>query len=347
MAFRAKTKRAARGKTLGPRVHESPFADADARVFVAVAQVGSFAGAATLLKMTPSAVSKAVARLESALGLKLLVRTTRSLHLTDEGLSFRDRCERAFALLSEAAEEVSRGARAVRGTIRIGLPPLFGTHFLPRVLSRLLAEHPGLRVEVVSTMRAADIVERRLDLAIVVGPLPDSSFVARPMGYGQFGTFASPAYVARHDAPTNPEDLMSHACLGYSQPDGRDAPFVFRTGELRPPCIARSDDMQHLAAMAVEGLGVAQLPVFAVARELEASRLVRILQAYEPEPKLASLVFPGGRALSERVRVLVEELVSPSSQLPGATATLSALSAGRTERIRPSRSRPAHGTQSR
>lgn len=306
----------------GP-VHAAPFADADARIFVTVARAGSFAAAAALARMTPSAVSKAVARLEAALGVKLLVRTTRALHLSEEGVAFRDRCERAFTLLSEAVEEVSTRASAVKGTIRIGVPPVFGTYLLPRVIARARAEHPALCVELVSTMRPADIVERRLDFAIVVGPLPDSSFVARPLGYGQFVTVASPEYITRRGAPARVEDLPRHARLVYTRPDGRDAAFLFKPGgEADPPVevAARSDDMHHLAAMAAAGAGVAQLPMFTVARELEANALVRLLARWEPEPKLASLVFPGGQSISRRARYVVEQLLRSESDVAGATS---------------------------
>lgn len=319
------------GKTLGPRAHESPFADADARLFVSVAQAGSFAGAAALAGLTPSAVSKAVSRLEAGLGSKLVVRTTRALHLTDEGTAFRERCERAFVLLGEAAEEVSRGAQSVRGSVRIGVPPLFGTHFLPGALARLAERHPELRVEIVSTMRASDLVERRLDLAIVVGPLPDASYVARPLGYGRFVFVASPSYLARRGTPRRPADLEQHACLTYTQPDGRAASFALAAGQSIAPtdALARSDDMQHLAAMAVAGLGVAQLPFFAVSREVANGALVVLLERDEPEPKLASLVFPSGRELPRRVRVVVDVLASRESEMPGTRAPRSGKQATR------------------
>ena len=131
-------------------------------------------------------------------------------------------------------------------------------------------------------------------------------------------------YLARRGTPKSPADLVTHACLAYTRPDGRDAPFLFGAEEplelVRVAGPIRSDDMHHLAAMAVAGIGVAQLPHFAVARELETKTLIRILERHEPEPKLASLVFPAGRIIPRRVRVLADRLVSPSSELPGTTA---------------------------
>jgi DNA-binding transcriptional LysR family regulator len=130
------------------RTHELPISEADARVFVTVADAGSFtaAAAAALHAMTPSAASKSIGRLESDLGVRLLVRTTRALHLTEEGAAFHERCARAFEMLAEAAEEAGADTHAVAGTVRVGLPSLLGTCLLAPRLPALLARHPKLRV---------------------------------------------------------------------------------------------------------------------------------------------------------------------------------------------------------
>ncbi|WP_169927172.1 LysR family transcriptional regulator [Labilithrix luteola] len=304
------------------RVHELPFAEGDARVFSAVAAAGSFTTAASLLRMTPSAVSKAITRLEAALHVRLLARTTRALHLTDEGAAFHERCVRAFGILAEAAEEASAGTSVVTGIVRIGLPPLFGTYFLPRVLAGLLVQHPRLRVDLVSTMNASDVVDRGLDLAIIVGDLRDSSLVSRPLGYGQFVTVAAKSYLQRAGTPRTPDDLSSHRCLAYTRTDGRSAPWVFGRGdanrEVSPNAQLRSDDMHHLASMAVEGLGIAHLPLFVVTHDIDAGRLVRLLGDDEPEPKPASLVHVGGRTIPLRIRTVIDFLVA--SELQGTTS---------------------------
>ncbi|WP_037283870.1 LysR family transcriptional regulator [Rubellimicrobium mesophilum] len=296
-------------------------AEADARVFVSVADTGSFTAAAALHDMSPSAVSKAVSRLEAALGVRLLTRTTRALHLTEEGTAFHERCARAFRLLAEAAEEVTAGTGEVAGTVRLGLPSLFGTYLVAPRLASLLEAHPRLQVEIVTTMRLSDVVERGLDLAVVVGPLPDSSLAARPLGYGQFVTVAAPGYLTGHPAPETPLDLNAHRCLGWLRPDGRVEPWRFREEgaerTLEPRVGVASDDMHHLAAMAEAGAGVAHLPLFAVARGLKAGSLARLLEAHDPAPKLASFVYPSGRSMPRRVRVLMEHLAQQPSALPG------------------------------
>jgi len=314
-------KKRVEGTRLMSRTHELPIAEADARVFVTVADAGSFTAAAVLHSMTPSAVSKAIGRLEADLGVQLLARTTRALHLTEEGTAFHERCARAFDLLAEAAEEASAGTLAVAGTVRVGLPPLFGTFVVAPLLPALLAQHPKLRIEIVSTMRLSDIFDLGLDVAIAVGALPDSSLVARPLGYGQFVTVAAPACFREAPRPSRPEELLAHRRLAYTRPDGREEPWSFKTPEgqlqIETRAEVRSDDMHHLAAMTVAGLGIAHLPMFVVSKQIANGRLERLLQEFEHTPKPASLVYPASRAMPRRVRVFIDFLLSGKHQLAG------------------------------
>lgn len=307
-------------KTLVTNVHELPFAPADARVFVSVAEAGSFARAAAMHSMSPSAVSKTIRRLEEALGTRLLTRTTRALHLTDEGIRFHELTAQAFELMAAAVEEAQSTTRAVRGLVRIGMPPLFGTYLMPRVIAELQVEHPDLAIEIVSTMVVSDLVDRGLDLVIAVGELPPSSFLTRPLGWGQFVVVASAAYLKAHREPKVASDLDGHACIGYVAPDGRVVPWMFAGNTMLPiePSI-RSDDMHHIAAMAAAGLGIAQLPLFVVTQDIEVGRLRRLLPRAEPAVKLASIVFPSTRTMPRRVRVVVDHLAERATPLSGTT----------------------------
>lgn len=286
-------------------------------MFVSVAEAGSFAAAAMLHAMSPSAVSKTVRRLEDALGTQLLQRTTRSLHLTDEGRRFHELTARAFGLLADAVTETDASAHSIRGLVRLGMPPLFGTHLMPSVFGALRARHPDLELEIASTMRLADLVDRGLDLVVTVGDVPDSSFLTRPLGRGQFVVVASPAYLKKHPAPRTPSDLSKHVCLGYTTPDQRLAPFFFKSGPATVASPIRSDEMHHLAAFAESGLGIAQLPLFVVHDAIASGRLVRVLENAEPPSKLASIVYPAARALPRRVRVVLEQLTQAAEPLPG------------------------------
>jgi DNA-binding transcriptional LysR family regulator len=299
--------------------------EADARIFVAVAQAGSFVAAATLHGMTPSSVSKAISRLEGGLGVRLLHRTTRKLQLTDEGTAFAERCDRAFALLAEAAEEASASTRSVAGVLRVGMPPLFGTHLVGPRLPALLLRHPELRVELKTLLRPGDFLDAGLDCAIAVGRLPDSSLAARPLGYGLFVTVASPAYLQAAGMPATVEDLSRHRRIGFTGADGREAPWMFADGgggvrmwEVQGQ--VRTDEMHHLGACAAAGLGIAQMPLFAIAGELASGRLVRLLTPFEAPGKLASVVYPAARALPRRVRVFIDFMLAlgeSPQDLPG------------------------------
>lgn len=302
-------------------VHELPISEADARVFVTVAELGSFTSAATLHAMSPSGVSKAITRLETALGVRLLARTTRSLHLTDEGMAFHERAARAFALLAEAADEAAAGTQQVAGTVRVGSPLLFGTHLIAPMLPAVHRKHPRLRVEIVTTQKLSQFIEAGLDLAIAVGDLPDSSFVARPLGYGQMVTVAAPAYLDEQGTPADPAALAGHRCLAFTRPDGREAPWSFVTADgtlaFEPNAAFRADEMHHLLVMAVAGLGLAQLPLFVVAPALASGELVRLLADHDPAPRLASVVYPAGRTMPRRVRAFVDFLLTYDVPVPG------------------------------
>jgi DNA-binding transcriptional LysR family regulator len=291
-------------------------------VFATVAEARSFTAAAELHCMTPSAVSKAIRRLEHALGVRLVARTTRALHLTDEGIRFHELSARALGLLVDAYEDAAATTNDARGVVRIGMPPLFGTYLMPTVLAGLRAKHPNLRVEIVSTMHASELVERALDLVIAVGPIVDSSFVAQPLGVGQFVTVAAPGYLSRAGTPATPAEVARHACLVYTASDGRPVPWAFAfEDEVRSVAVdaaVRSDEMHHLAALAAAGLGIAQLPLMAIADDVAAGRLMRLLTAYEPPPKPASLVYLSGRSLPHRVRAVLDHLAAQAA-IPGTT----------------------------
>lgn len=303
------------------RIHELPVSEADARIFVTVAEAGSFVAAAARHSLTPSAVSKAISRLENSLGVRLLARTTRKLNLTDEGAIFAERAARAFSLLAEAAEEASASTRSVSGILRIGLPPLFGTYVVGPMLPGLLARHPRLRVEMKTLVRLPDFMNAGVDCAITVGDLPDSSLAARPLGHGLFVTVASPGYLKEAGTPSTIGDLARHRRIAFTRPDGRENPWLFsESGEVRHFDVqghVRTDEMHHLGACAAAGLGIAQVPMLVIAADLASGRLVRLLAPYEAPAKLASIVCPAGRAMPRRVRVFIDYMLSAGKDLPG------------------------------
>ena len=192
--------------------------------FVNVVEAGSFALAASRLRVTRSAVGKAIARLEHRLGVRLFHRTTRRQSLTDDGQAYYEHYVRALAELDAAEAAFENGRREPRGRLRISAPVLFGRYCVAPLLIGLARAHPQLELELSFSDRVVDLAEEGFDLGIRVGRLPDSAtLVARQLGVQRMGICASPAYLARHGCPRTIEDLAGHAGIVYGQ-SGRVAP---------------------------------------------------------------------------------------------------------------------------
>jgi DNA-binding transcriptional LysR family regulator len=285
----------------------------DAALFVATVEAGSFAAAAALHGLTPSGVSKAVSRLESDLGVLLLVRSTRRLRLTDEGELFHGKCRDALALMREAAELASETSRTLRGTLRVGMPPALATHVGLPLLQRFMARHEGLTVDLVRLMDASAYWEAHVDCALVAGDVTDATLAGREVGTGTLVTVASPDYRRRRGVPAEPADLAAHDCVGLLDAAGNPRPWTFRTSAsdaaplpTRVEARLRVEEFGVSLAAALEGMGIAQVPLFLASQDLEAGRLLRLMPAHEAAGQRAWIVFPASRVPPRRVRALVD-----------------------------------------
>jgi len=180
----------------------------DIVAFVRVVEAHSFVAAAQTLGMSPSAISKAVSRLEERLGARLLNRTTRSLSLTDLGTSFYDRCREALSQLDQAESEVTEARGIPRGKLRVDVPVSLGRLLIVPALPRFIAQHPEVTVQMSMNDRVVDLVQEGIDMALRVGELSDSSLIARRVGSFRVVTCASPEFIERNGAPSTPEDLQ-------------------------------------------------------------------------------------------------------------------------------------------
>lgn len=281
-------------------------------VFVQVVERGGFSAAARHLRMTPSAVSKLIARLEARLGTRLVNRSTRKLLLSPEGRGFY---ERAVRILSDM-EEAERSAANLddpRGLIRLNTSAAYGTHVLAPLMARFLETYPGIAVEIVQTDLVVDLLAERADIAIRAGDLSSSSLVARKLGDAELLIVASPAYLARHGRPESAADLERHSRLGFGYvralrdwpaPQGEDIVQVPVTGRLS------ASDGEALRHFAIGGAGLAQLARFTVEEDLKAGRLARVLddpRTRRSEPFHAVYVGQGGH-LPARIRVMLDFL---------------------------------------
>ncbi len=300
-----------------PTASPAPFSFADAWLFVATVDAGSFRAAADACGLTASGVSKAVSRLEKELGLTLLVRTTRRLRLTDEGALFHERCRDALALLLEAREVATETSRSLKGLLRLGLPPMLGSEIVIPLLRTFLPLHPELSVQLVGMTQASEFFERRVDCAIVTGALDDPTLAGRRLGEGRRITVASPEYLGRRPGPANPGELAKFDCITLVDPMGREAPWLFggAPAAVNVSGRLRVELLQQAMVGALAGLGIAQLPSTLVDRALDDGRLLRLLPEYESQGIEAWVVYPAQRSLPRRVRAVVDFLVGATAKV--------------------------------
>ncbi len=287
----------------------------DLAAFVAVVEDGSFSGAAGRLGLTKSTVSKRVSRLEERLSTRLLRRTTRALHLTDAGARFFKRAQEILETLREAEAEVRASQVEVRGRLRVSAPVSLGLSHLTSVVVALASAHPQLEVEFDLSDRQVDLIAEGYDLAIRVGPMHDSSLIAQKLAEVPFQVVASPAYLSANGRPRRPEQLEAHVCLRYRyQATGSNWVFE-RSGEplkvaVQGPLLSNHGDV--LAEAAVRGLGIALLPRFIVAPYLKSGALVPLFSKTCRLRAAVHAVFPPGRRIPQKTRVLVEALAASS-----------------------------------
>lgn len=283
-------------------------------VFARVVELDGFSAAARAFRMSPSAVSKLVARLEARLGVRLINRSTRKLQLTPEGTAYYDRAVRILDEINTAEREAAVGATP-RGRLRVNTSVPFGLQKLLPLIPGFLAQYPGVSVDVALTDTVVDLMEERADVAIRVGPLRESRLLARKLGESRMAVVAAPSYLEQHGIPRAPADLAKHNLLGFcfaKQIDGW--PFRGKSGGLvtiQPVGNALVSDGEAMARLAVAGAGLARLARFHIDHDIEAGRLVPVLEDFNPgELEQVHAVFVGhGGQLPARVRAFLDYLV--------------------------------------
>jgi len=292
------------------------------KLFVRVAELGSFTAAASELGISQSQASRGVKQLEEHLGRALLLRTTRQLSLTEEGQRYLVASGEVLRSLAEA--EASVRGDLPTGRLRVTAPVGFGQRVVAPVIDTLLEEHPTLGVELRLGDRFVDLVAEGLDVAVRLGALEPSSLKVRRLGLSRRALVASPAYLADR-APTSPEDLEGHRLLRYTHL--RERAWLLRSGgEQRAVAVAGRRAVDHLPTLrdwVLAGRGIAQLPSWLIEADLDAGRLLCALPPWEPTPLAIHAVFPPTRHRPPRVEAFVSRLataVSPRSQANSATA---------------------------
>ena len=289
------------------------------RALAAVYETGGFTSAGRRLALTTNAVSLRVQRLEQDLGVRLFTRTTRSVAPTEEGRTFYARVSRVLADLDEAEEELRPTSGGLRGTVRVAIPGALATTPLLARLRSLLDEHPALSIQTRVASGALDLVAAGVDIGVVVGQLPETTFVGRRLGRATWVLAAAPSYLNAHGRPQNPADLAEHRCLRLlASPPQDEWTLVDRRGREVVVGVHGSyeaDDSRTLGDATYAGLGVGVRPAGECAKAQRDGRLERVLPGYRFQPLDIYALVPKGRLRVPRVAACLEALRSAVHEL--------------------------------
>lgn len=284
-------------------------------LFVLAGEQGSFTAAATLAGVTPAAVSRSISRLEERLGVRLFVRTTRQIRLTDGGKVYFEQCRQALSQLVEAEREVTGKQAAPSGRLRISVPTPYAHYRLLERVAAFRRQYPDVQVEVHVSNRNIDFAEEGYDLAVRGRAPQDSTLIARKLEDAGLVLVASPSYLKLRGKPKSLEELAGHDCIQFVLPStGRLIPWQFmRDGEAielaGSDAIVCAEDFLGMGTLAVHGGGIAQTYRFAVERELASGALVELLPQHGGCSRPFYLIYPHARHLSLRVRSFVDFLL--------------------------------------
>lgn len=281
--------------------------------FALVVEHGSFSAAGRALDLSPSAVSRAIDRIEERLGVRLLLRTTRALSLTAEGQAYLLMARRILADLDDSEQQIADQG-APRGRLRVSAAQSHGRLCIVPLLGKFAALYPNILVDISLSDALVDIAAGQTDVAVRFGPLPDSTLTARKLGEGGRVIVASPDYLARHGTPRRPEDLLAHNCLNFNFRRA-ETTWPFRvdgqTFSLALKGTIEANNGETLGQLAAIGVGIARVGMFSVAAEISAGRLRPILEEFNPgDTEMIHALFVGGSNTPARIRAFVDFLAA-------------------------------------
>ena len=284
--------------------------------FVSVAQRGSLAGAARTLGLAPAIIGRRLDALEARLGVKLLLRTTRRLSLTNEGSAFLEDCQRLLADLANAEASVSAGGVQASGHLRVTAPAGFGRRHIAPLVPLFRELHPEVTISLNLSDRLVDIAVEGFDCAVRVGDMPDSDLVSVRLADNRRLCVATPAFLARHGTPQRPGDLAHFACLALSSDASQTRGWAFQLPKgdgfevayLRPSGPMDCSDGQVLHDWCLRGWGIAWRSTWEVEAEIAAGELVAVLEDFAAPPNGIYAVFPERKHLALRVRLWIDFL---------------------------------------
>jgi len=280
--------------------------------FTYVVEHGGFTAAANAAQLPKSNISRRIANLERRLGVRLLERTTRKIHVTEIGEIYYQHCRRMLDEADHADLCVEQTMAIPRGTLRVSASVTTGQHLLAPLTAAFIAQHPEVQMELSLVNRQVDVIDEGFDLVIRIGALQDSSLVTRSLGHCRLFLYASPEYLGARGTPERPEDLKNHDCLVMS--DSRDNnQWALSKGETtkRIPLTPRAsvNDFNTLRRIAADGAGITILPSYMHVGD-DAKRLVRVLGDWTAPSIEFHAVFPSHRGATPKVRAFLDFLVT-------------------------------------
>ncbi|GIU21414.1 LysR family transcriptional regulator [Shewanella sp. MBTL60-007] len=283
------------------------------KAFVRVVQTGSFSAAAREQNTTQATISKKVAALESLLGAKLLTRSSRELSMTEVGAVYYENCVAIIAELDEAQAQVRSQQASPKGILRVAAPVVFGCQFIAPILGDFLKSYPEIKVDLMLSDKHVDLVAEGVDVAIRAKQLEDSSLVARHLFDNPLVAVASPQYLNRFGEPKAPLDLKSHNCIVYSMLKSVNI-WHFEhsggSGDIAVPVSGncRCDNGEAILQLALDGVGIVQLPIWMVDEHIEQGKLKRIMPNYFSHPLPFNAIYPQSRYVPLKVRCFIDYL---------------------------------------
>lgn len=282
------------------------------KVFATVVELGGFTAAADRLGISRAMTSKHVQHLEDHLGTRLLHRTTRKLGLTEAGSAYHERCAQILAEIDEAEAGAALGTARPSGVLRVTMPVSFSIRHVGPMIAQYMTRYPEVSVDAYVSDRRVHLVEEGFDVALRVGPSPESSLIARRLASDRLAICASPAYLAARGTPRHPRELAAHDCVLYSYAavgsewtlSGADGVHTVKVGGT-----VRANNGDLLNQIVLNGHGLMCQPRFIVGEDIRAGRLVEVLADYALEPLGIYAMYPSRRHLSAKVRSFVDFLV--------------------------------------
>lgn len=293
----------------------------DLRLFLRVVETNSFTAAAEMLGIQKSTISRRIGQLEDDMGVRLLQRTTRKLKLTDEGQELFERCRPLVDELEQLPDFLAARHAEPQGRLRITMPPELAQFLTNELITEFMHTHPRIQLELELSTRVVNLIEEGIDLALRVGPLNDSTLVARKVASVGSGLYATPAYLKTHGTPETPDDLLQHHCLGRLSTNLQWSFDNWQEGAPIPiPARMKANSLAFIKEMALQGLGIARIPRLFCNKEVEQGLLIPVLEPYHLPDTELHVIYPSRRHLNPKVRLFIDHLLTRLREHPGLNA---------------------------